>query len=512
MTNWSEGYVSDIDYIYGYYEELNPARLTIPFLAAGLAIPEISNACELGFGQGISVNIHAAAGTARWYATDFNPSHAAYAEELAAITGTKNSTANLSEQGFNEFCRREDLPDFDFIGLHGIWSWISDENRHIIVDFLRRKLKPGGVLYVSYNTLPGWSAQAPIRHLLSEYSKIMGSGAHSRHDNILQAIRFGEEVFKNSPRLTQSAPHIEEYLKDLVNKDSAYLVHEYLNQDWHPMYFSQMEEWLKPAKLAYACSARITENFQSCLYNEAQTAFMESIGNPSFAETIKDYIINQRFRCDYWVKGKRSLNRLELEQQWRKLRVMLLTDREKYNPTLIGARAIDILPEITDPVLDALADGKIHTVAALQESLATTMDKERLYLALALLFTKGDLVLCATDEQIAARRETCRRYNQHLLEQSVTDIKLSYLASPLTGGGVVLNYVEKLYLLAHQRGLPPTQWPPFIWSILASQGRKMLKDGIALEDEEANLAEIRAQQEDFMANRFPIVEKLQCLA
>ena len=40
----------------------------------------------------------------------------------------------------------------------------------------------------------------------------------------------------------------------------------------------------------------------------------------------------------------------------------------------------------------------------------------------------------------------------------------------------------------------------------------MLKDGIALEDEEANLAEIRAQQEDFMANRFPIVEKLQCLA
>jgi len=44
------------------------------------------------------------------------------------------------------------LPDFDYIGLHGIWSWISDENRQVIVDFIRKKLKVGGVLYISYNT------------------------------------------------------------------------------------------------------------------------------------------------------------------------------------------------------------------------------------------------------------------------------------------------------------------------------------------------------------------------
>ena len=35
MTNWSEGYVSDIDYTYGYYQELEPHNVKIPFLMAG---------------------------------------------------------------------------------------------------------------------------------------------------------------------------------------------------------------------------------------------------------------------------------------------------------------------------------------------------------------------------------------------------------------------------------------------------------------------------------------------
>jgi hypothetical protein len=61
MNDWTEGYVADVDYIYTYHPELNPSRLPLLFLSSGLVFPQISTACELGFGQGISVNIHAAA-------------------------------------------------------------------------------------------------------------------------------------------------------------------------------------------------------------------------------------------------------------------------------------------------------------------------------------------------------------------------------------------------------------------------------------------------------------------
>ena len=141
MANWSEGYVSDIDYTYGYYAELNPHNVKIPFLMAGIEAPKFTTACELGFGQGMSINAHAAASNIAWYGTDFNPSQASFAQELSDVSG---SNAQIFDQSFSEFCGREDLPDFDFIGLHGIWSWVSNENREIITDFIRRKLKVGG--------------------------------------------------------------------------------------------------------------------------------------------------------------------------------------------------------------------------------------------------------------------------------------------------------------------------------------------------------------------------------
>ena len=51
MSDWTAGYVADIGYTFGYYNELNPLRIKLAFLNAGLVCPEIGTACELGFGQ-----------------------------------------------------------------------------------------------------------------------------------------------------------------------------------------------------------------------------------------------------------------------------------------------------------------------------------------------------------------------------------------------------------------------------------------------------------------------------
>jgi hypothetical protein len=61
VNDWTDGYVADIEYTYGYFGELNPLRTALLFLNAGLMPPKIQTACELGFGQGVSVNVHAAA-------------------------------------------------------------------------------------------------------------------------------------------------------------------------------------------------------------------------------------------------------------------------------------------------------------------------------------------------------------------------------------------------------------------------------------------------------------------
>lgn len=61
MSDWTAGYVAEIDYTYGYYTELNPQRIELALIHQGIKPPKIENACELGFGQGLSINIHCAA-------------------------------------------------------------------------------------------------------------------------------------------------------------------------------------------------------------------------------------------------------------------------------------------------------------------------------------------------------------------------------------------------------------------------------------------------------------------
>jgi predicted O-methyltransferase YrrM len=146
--DWRHGYITEPEYTRGYYRELCPGILRLACLSAGVAPPvgKPLRYLELGFGQGLSLNIHAAAAPGEFWGTDFNPTQVAHARALAAASG---SGVTLLDDSFVEFASRDDLPDFDVIGLHGIWSWISDENRKIIINLIRRKLRIGGIVYIA---------------------------------------------------------------------------------------------------------------------------------------------------------------------------------------------------------------------------------------------------------------------------------------------------------------------------------------------------------------------------
>jgi predicted nicotinamide N-methyase len=124
--DWTAGYVTEIEYTYGYYRELCPGLLRLACLSAGIAPPNSKalNYLELGYGQGLSLNIHAAANAGEFWGTDFNPVQTAHARAFAEASGSNVKALNDS---FAELSARSDLPEFDVIALHGIWTWISEE-------------------------------------------------------------------------------------------------------------------------------------------------------------------------------------------------------------------------------------------------------------------------------------------------------------------------------------------------------------------------------------------------
>lgn len=509
MSDWSEGYVADIGYTYGYYAELNPLRVKLAFLNNGVAFPDFGTACELGFGQGMSVNLHAAASVTQWHGTDFNPAQAGFAQELAHVAG---AGANLYDEAFLDFAHRPDLPDFDYIGLHGIWSWISDENRQVIVDFIRKKLKVGGVLYISYNTLPGWASFAPMRHLMTEHAQVLGSTGGGIVRRIDGAIDFAEKLLQTNPLFLRANPLVGERIKKIKEQNRHYVAHEYFNRDWHPMHFGQMAQWLAPAKVQYACSAHYLDHLDAINLTPEQQALLSEIPDAIFRQTVRDFMVNQQFRRDYWVKGARKRSALEQAQALRAQKVILLTPRRDVTLKVTGTLGEANLDEkVYTPILDLLAHHKPMGLGQIEDAVkGHGIGFAQVVQAAVVLLGKGDLAPAQDDHVISKAKKHTDTLNAYLCQKARGSHDIGYLASPVTGGGVAVNRIQQLFLLSMAQGKKlPNEWAQAVWQTIAAQGQKLVKEGKALETAEENLAELTAQAQTFAEKQLPILKALQ---
>jgi SAM-dependent methyltransferase len=508
MSDWTSGYVANIGYTYGYYSELNPLRIKLAFLNAGLVPPDQGSHCELGYGQGISTNIHAAASGSTWHATDFNPAQAGFAQSIARISG---ANAYLTDEDFACFCNRPDLPDFDSIGLHGIWSWISDENRSVIVDFIRRKLKVGGVLYISYNTQPGWAAMLPIRNLLNEHSDVMGAPGQGIVSRIDSALDFTDRLFATNPNFAKANPLIIDRLKGITAQNRNYLAHEYFNRDWHPMAFSQLAQWLMPAKIDYACSANYIDHIDEVNLTPEQKIFLSEIPDAMFRETVRDFMVNQQFRRDYWVKGLRKLNSLEQTEAYRVQKVILVQPINEVSLKVTGALGEALLQDaIYNPILEVLSDHKAKTLHQIEQQVKNQgVTFAQVVQAVIILAGVGHLA-AVQDEAIASKaKKQTDKINMYLIDKARGTGDIGYLASPLTGGGVAVGRFQQLFLLALSQGKKqPDEWAQLAWQVLAMQGQKIVKDGKTLDTPEENLAELVEQAQVFAEKQLPIIKAL----
>ncbi len=511
QNTWTDGYVADIGYTYGYYQELNPLRIKLAFMSAGLAFPEIGTACELGFGQGLSTNCHAAGSTTEWWGTDFNPAQASFAQALAAAAGTNTQ---LFDQAFSEFVHRKDLPDFDFIALHGIWSWISDENRAHIVNFLKHKLKVGGVLYISYNALPGWASAAPLRHLMTQHAAVMGSKGVGVVSRINSALEFSEKLLSSNPTYLRANPSIADKFAAIKTQNKQYLAHEYFNRDWEPMYFSTIAEWLEPAKISYACSAHYLDHVDAINLTEDQLAILHSIPNKMYRETIRDYMVNQQFRRDYWVKGERNLAPLEKREVVQDMRFVLTSHRQDVPSKISGTLGeCTLQEEIYAPLLDAMAGHKPMSIAQLESVVSGTGVSLAQVIQAILLLTGASHTSAVQDPHVTSKaKKQTERLNAHLMKRARYASETLSLASPVTGGAITVGRFNQLYLLAYKEGRKePEDWAKHAWNLLSAQDQRLVKDGKTLESAEDNIQELSRQAQEFALKQLPILKALQVI-
>lgn len=511
MSDWSEGYVKGIDYTCDYYPELNPFGTRLALLKAGF-LPEggqTGSSCELGFGLGVSTNIHAAASASDWWGTDFNPTQTAFARELGNGLGNR---IRLFDEPFADFCYRTDLPEFDFIGLHGIWSWISDENRRHISHFIHRRLRVGGVVYISYNTQPGWAQMLPLRQLLIEHAETLspiGMGISSRIDS---ALSFVDTLLEVSPGYAALNPAATNRMKALKSQNRNYLAHEYFNRDWKPMLFSEVAQWLEPAKVSFACSALYSDHFDIFNLVPAQVDLLNQIPDPVFQQSARDFIVNRQFRKDYWVKGPRCLGSAEQHDALRAHRVILTSDPEGIVLKAGGSLVERDLPtDIYRPILEILADHQPHSLRELEIALKPKeLPLMKIVEAAMVLIGKGDAASVQEDATIERAQSTSSRLNRTLIERSLSSTRVKTLASPVTGGGLSAHPFHLQMLLARSKGMrTPKQWAEFIQKNLAANEAGLVKPGGGLMSVEESLAALTREGKAFSGKVLPRMQALK---
>ena len=510
MTNWTEGYVADIGYTYGYYHELNPQRVKLAFLNHGYAIPDITTACELGFGQGVSINVHAASSNIQWYGTDFNPSQAGFAQELAAVSG---SEAKLFDDSFLEFSERNDLPEFDFIALHGIWSWINNENRKIISNFIKNKLKVGGVVYMSYNTLPGWSIFAPMRHLMTEHALSMSGRGIGSLNQVSNAIDFCSKLLEANPLYAKANPSLQDRFNQLKTKDKSYLAHEYFNKDWCPMYFTEVNHFFGDAKLQFACSAHFPDHITGLNFTKEQMSLIDGISDTVFKEQAKDFIVNQQFRRDYWVKGLRRITPFEQGRLLRQQRFVLVSNKDNVELKTQGALGeVKLDNAVYEPILTLMGDHKIRSIGEIESALEKRIKFGEIVAAVILLTGVGHFSIVQEDKVITKAKPKTDKLNEYLMDKAQASRDISYLASPVTGSAVGVNRFHQLFAAALlKKKNDPVELATYAWTFLKAQNQKLVINGKTLMNDEDNINELTSQASVFIKSALPIYKILKIM-
>lgn len=510
MTDWTSGYVAGIDYPHEFTRALAPSHLGFCATAAGLKHPAAGGAlriCELGCGQGFSANLIAAANPqAEIHAMDFNPAQMAGARELAQEAGLDN--IRFYESSFEDFASTPGLPEvFDIISLHGVYSWVSAENRRHITDFIARRLAAGGMVYVSYNALPGWAAAVPLRRIMADRAAVAQGPLE---DRITEALAFAGQLQEAGAGYFAANPALEHRLGKLGAMSRSYLAHEYFNRDWTPFHFADVAQEMSAAKLSFAAPADPLDLVGDFKLTAQQRALLEETRDPVAREGLRDILVNEQFRSDIFLKGLRPHTERGKAGAWFETR-LALTRRYSGAPVKLASRLgeTEIPAELCAPVLEALAEGPATVRGLLERGVFGTQEWGAITRMLLLLTGAGFITPCLPAEGLEARAERCRRFNLTVCKQAEDSGHLGFLASPVTGNGVAMDRFEQLFLLARSEGHEtPDDWAALAWRILAPQGQRLEQDGRVLETAEENLAVLRARAKAFAATRLPICESL----
>lgn len=526
---WNYGYNVELGYTYGYYREQDPLWLDLCSILYGHCPPSLQTEgklryLELGCGQGLNLCLIAAMNPhIEFVGIDFNPQHIYHAQALVKNSGLSN--IKFIEDDFVRLASDwpKELGKFHYVTSHGVLSWISPNVAQGMIKCIENSTLPGSLVYISYNTLPGWLSTYPVQHLLRLWQVREGLSSERAIDIGFKRL---QKLFEINSAISRVLPAMKGRLDKFPTLDKAYLIQEYLHDNWRPLWFDEVANALSQVKLSYLGTASTGDWFLPAMLPEDWKKFYTEFTDSVERETMLDVLINQSFRRDIYVRGKVTLWGARQRELLLGMRFSMLhrpeATKEGENPYKFQTSLGEVTgkPEVYAPLYDALLSGP-KSIAELLNVPIKTSETDNLtrvnrtisdiLQAVGLMLNSGHLAIIRNNPERTDK--PAKSLNRTLIQSAFQGAPYKFLiASTLpwvlgaSDSEMILGYLR----LSHPKS-DAAQLGILFSEHLRSLGRSLIKDGQAITEPEALKARGIELAEVFLTKTLPMWQRLGVL-
>ncbi|HEX7036512.1 MAG TPA: class I SAM-dependent methyltransferase [Pseudomonadales bacterium] len=342
------------------------------------------------------------------------------------------------------------LPSFDFVVAHGVYSWIGAHDRRVLRNLIAARLAPGGLAYLSYNCLPGWSLELPVRRLMHELAAVTAHAAKGPADAVDAVCTALEQLADAGLGYFHQHPALAAALDAYRRSPPGYLAHEFLGVDWAPSYSVDVADEMAEAGMVPIGSATLCDNHPPLLLGDRLAARIAALPSSRLRRLAVDFAVERRFRRDLFMHAADRSHAAAVD-----LDATVLLGRAAGAPKLpatvsVPRGRLTFAPDFVRS-LEALLENGGASLAQLCDALAAEADLRPAVRRNLLYLTAAGAL------QPYARRSGRAEPGQPLRFPSVTVERMvataakseryGWVASTLTGAGVRVDRAEAAALL-----------------------------------------------------------------
>ncbi len=232
-----------------------------------------------------------------------------------------------------------ELGQFDYILAHGLYAWVPEPVRERMMALCGELLAPNGIVFVSYNALPG----GHLRRMLREMMLFHVKDIEEPRKKVCESLAFLRFLLESRPEGDAYRLVIQKQLEEMEKRRPESTFHDWLTEAYHPVLFTEFAEHARKHGMQYLSEATLPPMNDPWFRSEVRSALAGAAGDDILKqEQVLDFMRARMFRETLLCRAERVVRR---DFPAEHLRRLLLASQATSAPAETPGARIFTLPD-----------------------------------------------------------------------------------------------------------------------------------------------------------------------